>query len=728
LKPFLHLDWESRGVVELHGSESVGLHNYWLDKLTQPLILAYAYGEAEPKPWQIHLTGMPDDLRRGLEDPEQPLAAWHSTFERYGFLYKLGIDLPIERWYDPQASARYLSLPGALDKVGDILALKPEFQKDKRGEDLIKLFSEPHLTRKKKGETQRQYFNDWNTHPKEWQEFVDYCCQDVRSEREIMRKEMLLKVFPLPELERKIWIFDQKVNDRGIFVDLPFAKNMYELASRSKEEAVKKQNELTGLENANSPKQMLAWAREQGYESNTLNKTTVESQLKYHSDTMTPLCQQVLEARRAASSTTYKKLAAIMRQISPDNRLRNQFLYMGSARCGRWSGNAVQLQNLARPGVLNGFNFEDENVVDEARGMVRRMDYDGIQKKFGSVLLTIKNLIRTAFVAPEGKRLDVADLNAIETRSAAYLAGCEPLMKVFEPRPGKPNGNDPYIDFSATKLLGTSYEKMEADLKSLDKMIKKAAKDNRQMGKVGVLGCVYRMGGGDWGTNPKTGDVIKTGLWGFAEGYGVQMEQSQAHHIVQIFRESYSEIKQCWFDIEKAYTDVLNGERTKREIGPNGCIKFDKLTLDQDGIKRVILRIQLPSGRYLHYLDASIQNLKKPWKDEDGNDVFGPTLTYSGVNQTTHAWSNSITSHGGKIFENIDQGFSRDVIAVKFLRFEEIGIEVDGHAHDEGIAENPDCPFHPGVQDMIQILSEPVSWAPGLLLGADGFSGSYYHK
>src|ERR1700688_2274361 len=232
------------------------------------------------------------------------------------------------------------------------------------------------------------------------------------------------------------------------------------------------------------------------------------------------------------------------------------------------------------------------------------------------------------------QRLNVADLNAIESRVAAWVSGCEPLLALFQPRPGKPNGNDPYIEFSAVKLMGLTYEKLEADLKSKDKMIKKAAKDARQMGKVGVLGCVYRMGGGGWGKN-KYGDDIKTGLWGDAEGYGVQMEQSQAHHIVQIFRESYLEIKQCWFDIEKAYTDVLEGTRVKRQIGPNGCVKFDKLTLDQNGIKRVILRIQLPSGRFLHYMDASIQDMRKPWKDEDGNDVYGPTLTYSGVNQTT---------------------------------------------------------------------------------------------
>jgi Casjensviridae DNA polymerase len=327
-------------------------------------------------------------------------------------------------------------------------------------------------------------------------------------------------------------------------------------------------------------------------------------------------------------------------------------------------------------------------------------------------------------------RLNVADLNAIETRVGAWIAGCKPLMDVFIPRPGKPNGNDPYIDFGGTKLRGIPYEKLEADLKSKDSLIRKTAKDIRQMGKVGVLGCVYRMGGGGWGTNPQTGDTIKTGLWGYAEGYGVLMEQDQAHHVVDIFRESYSEIKQAWYDIENLIGEVLAPEavRVKREFGPNGCIKIDKITTNQNGNRRHILRIQLPSGRFLHYMDAKLESCLMPWKDKDGNDVYRDSLTYSGIDQKNHTWKMGITSHGGKVFENVTQGIARDVLAVKMLCFEQIGMEVCGHVHDEGVSEGRNDAFTPGVAEQIAIMSEPVDWAPGLLLGADGFEGQYYHK
>ena len=404
MKPYLHLDFESASTQELGGNESVGLDNYWRHLDTQILMLAYAFGDGEVKLWEPHKCGeMPTELYDALKDDEQPLMAWNSSFERYGLECKCRIITKIERWHDPQASARYLSLPGSLDTVGDILALSPELKKDKRGEELIKLFSEPHKMRKKRGEPDVWFFYNHLSRPDEWQEFCNYCKQDVVAEREIMRKEKLLRVFPLPEFERKVWVFDQTVNDRGMPVDVEFVRKMYELGTRSKREAVEKQNQLTGLENANSPKQMIAWAKEQGYEPGTLRKETVTAQLAYHVDTMTPLCREVLEARKAASSTTYKKLAAVLRQVSVDGRLRNAFLYMGSSRCGRWSSAAVQLHNLARPGVLNGYNFEDEDVVDEARRMVNAMDYDGIQAKYSSVLLVIKFLIRTIFSVEQCK-------------------------------------------------------------------------------------------------------------------------------------------------------------------------------------------------------------------------------------------------------------------------------------------------------------------------------------
>lgn len=751
MSTYLHGDFETRNELELGGQKSVGLHNYATHSSARALIFAWAYGEEPVELWRIYRDPMPEKLRRGIEDYKQLMVAWNSGFERNIFLNVLDINVTIERWHDPQASARYLSLPADLDTCGRVLGLPYDLMKDKKGEELIDIFTKPTKKKGKREAPPEFYFRNHETDPELWEEFCKYCMQDVRAEREIMRRLSLLQVFPLPERERKIWIFDQRVNDRGIPVNVPFVEKAYKLANREKIEAIEKQNHLTGLENANSPVQMLAWVKDQGYIANSLRKEAVAAELKYN-DKLSPLGRQVLEARKAASSTTYKKLSAILRQVSADARLRNQFVYMGSSRCGRWSGNAVQLHNMARPEE----RFEDLDNMDWLRAMIMHEDYDAIKTWFpiekdgqmhpGSVLLCVKSAIRTAFETNKFMRFNVCDLNAIETRVSAWVSGCVALLKVFttyfcldhpeyiQPTKGrcptcgnKLSAMDPYLDF-AVKMTGIPYIKLARDLKSKDPAVKAAAKRIRQMAKPAVLGCCYRLGGGQMGINFKTKDPEKKGLWGYAENMGVEMTKEQAHELVRVYRESYKEICECWYALERAVADVLDPEtvQVKREVGPDGCIKIDKINIVG---REPILRIQLPSGRYLHYIDASIQEIKMPWEDREGNEVYKPSLVYSGIDQTTKQWNTGITSHGGKIFENIVQGIARDVLAESLMRFEFVlDLPIVLHVHDEGGSETQDDMFAPGLETMEKTMSEPVEWAPGLPLGADGFEARYYHK
>jgi hypothetical protein len=142
--------------------------------------------------------------------------------------------------------------------------------------------------------------------------------------------------------------------------------------------------------------------------------------------------------------------------------------------------------------------------------------------------------------------------------------------------------------------------------------------------------------------------------------------------------------------------------------------------------------MKLPSGRILHYLDARLELTKMPWKsqDDDGNeiDVYRDSLLYGGVDQKTKQWNPNITTHGGKTFENAVQGIARDILGVKLLAFEEAGLPVFGHVHDEGICAVENDLLSPDIEDMIKIMSEPIAEYPGLLLGADGFTSLYYHK
>lgn len=395
----LRLDFETFSYAELRGKASVGVWNYWHHPSTEVLMLGYKLpGAKTPLLWEPRLASMPGDLLSAILDPLVLISAFNSTFERYG-LGKLGFVIPIARFIDPQASARYLSMPGDLDEVSTILGLPSHLAKSKRGEELIELFSKPYKLRKKKGEEQQYGRNTWETHPAAWEEFKNYCIQDVVAEEEVSRREEILQALPLPPFEREVWEFDQKVNDRGIPVDVEFVEKMYRLAVRSKKEAKEAFEKLTSVENASSPEQVKKWAKPQGYPFGTLRKETVASVLKDPDIKITDVCRQALMMRQESASTSYQKLGKILQQVSPNGRLMGQFIYMGSPRCGRWSGNAVQLHNLARPALVGGFDFEDQKVVREARQMIYAEDYDGIKKKYGSVLLVVKSLVRTVFVA-----------------------------------------------------------------------------------------------------------------------------------------------------------------------------------------------------------------------------------------------------------------------------------------------------------------------------------------
>ena len=132
-------------------------------------MFAWAIDDGPVSLWEIAKDQpIPIILKDALEDPEVRCAAWNSQFERYIFKYVLHRDIPINRWLDPQASARYLSLPDDLETAAIALGLPKEYQKDEKGEALIKIFSKltiPRKARAKKGvtvEPQAPYFRDWN--------------------------------------------------------------------------------------------------------------------------------------------------------------------------------------------------------------------------------------------------------------------------------------------------------------------------------------------------------------------------------------------------------------------------------------------------------------------------------------------------------------------------------------------------------------------------------------
>jgi DNA polymerase bacteriophage-type len=713
----LYIDFESLSPLVL---EDVGVDVYFSHPQTKITMMAYAWDEGDVELWQAKDGPFPQELKDAFVDPDITKVAWNAPFECTGSAKKLGVIIPPEQVMDPSVGARHLSMPGGLEKVGTILNLPHHLSKNAdRGGELVSLFCCPIPPKKKKiasdmdslfdisplstAEVIYQFRNEI-TNPKEWEEFGSYCRQDIVAERALLK---MVNVFPITPTERRMWVLDQKINRRGIAADRSFATKCFNIAKKNKFEYTDKLKVMTGLDNPNSNDQMLAWAREGGYPYNSLRKEPVRAALTDDQVHLTDICREALSILKYSKKSSYTKLEAITTALSADDRLRDQFLFYGSARAGRWTGRNVQMQNIARPIKA----IEKKGALDKALQLIRDENYEGLKLAFPDdpVIEVATSCIRSAFVAVPGKRLDVCDLNAIENRVLGWIADEQAILDVFR------QGKCPYLDFAADwfsvpyAVINAAYENDDPD-----------AKFKRQISKPAVLGCGYRQSGGDWGTN-KYGDRVKTGLWKYAEDMFCPMTKDQAHEAVAVFRGRFKKVVNLWYDSERAVARCLKNGTTEW-IGPTQLVWCDRRKRKNG---KFILRIHLPSGRCLHYIDARVDNRENTGKD--GSKYMKDTILYMGIDQVSKQWV-ELTTHGGKIVENIVQAIARDLLVEGMLKADEIGLTIVGHVHDEIITENDDTPDGMGLDDLVWCMSQVPDWAPGLPLTAKGYSGYYYKK
>lgn len=696
----LHLDFETRSELDL---SLVGAHNYAAHPSTRILMLAWTLNDRQVKLWEPHRVGcfhaprpehLPAELREAVLDPVNVVrVAWHADFERLIFRYCMGLDLPVRLWHDPMLTARYLALPGSLDDAGKVLGLKAADSKLASGSALIKLFSEPRSLGGQEGlfGVTETLWNDWTTHPREWEQFGGYCRQDVRAERAIDRK---IARWGLPELQLQGWELDQRINERGIPVDMALVAGAARVAETERARLAERLFSLTGLDNPNSIPQMLEWARQRGYPFNALGKAFVNRALHTgEGSELAPECREALTLRQQAAKASVHKLDALRHGVSPDGRLRGQFVYGGASRTLRWSGTGVQMQNLPRPSKAV------EQEMDLAVSLLRAGDHPAILRHFGKPLDVVVSAIRPMFRAPAGQRFVVCDLNAIENRMLGWLSRAPGILRVFAEK------LDPYKDF-ATELYGKAYTDV--------------TKDERNNSKPAVLGCGYRLGGGEDILDPN-GDEIKTGLLGYAAAMGVILTPEEAANAVKVFRNKFPEVKQHWFDLENA---AVHAVRHPGEQVPVGQVVFHC-----QGTK--ILRILLPSGRALHYLHPKVEKEMMPWGKE--KDV----LSFMARDQKTRQWGRT-KSHGGHLEENLCQALSRDVLLDAMLRAEDMGFAIVLHVHDEiGALQPLASPL--GARELEACMSVTPEWAkaggnaigqewPDLPLNAEGYEDDHYRK
>jgi DNA polymerase len=691
--PRLFLDFETRSELDL---KIHGLGNYARHASTQVLMLAYAVDEGEVHLWEPHLGPMPEGLKSSLISPFVTKIAWNVPFEHNILRHKLELDISFNQWIDPQVRARMLSMPGKLDVVCKVLGLPEDLAKDPKGKLLKKIFCGPA---KLGGEETlfgitETWFHDWITKPKEWEEFCDYCRQDLVSLREIAKR---LEKFALPDTEVRGWLLDQKINERGLPVDMDLVRGTTIVAAEEKVRLRAELKALTQVENPNSNPQMLAWVQSKGYPFSSLAQPLVKRALAGEGG-IGPEGRQALLLRKQTAKTSDSKLETLSDVIGSDGRLRHQYVYMGAGKTGRWASYHVQMANLPRP------TKEVEKNLGLALELLKANDRVGLLLEFPNVLEVVSSCIRSLFKAGKGKQLLIADLSAIENRMIGWLAECDSILRVFR------EGRDPYLDFAAL-IYNIPYGEIEKGYKKGDPKFK----EMRQQAKPAVLGCGYRLSGGEEVPNDD-GDIIKTGLWGYAAGMGITMTQADSHRAVEVFRDKYREIVNYWYALEDAAKNAMHTGQPQRY----GYVKGHQIPVPEFrtfGDK--LLRITLPSGRGLHYIRPQIELL--PFRDTEKE-----TLTYEGVDAKTKQWTR-LKTHGGKLLENLSQAVSRDILLNGLLNADARGFDLIGHVHDEIIAEH-EIGTKPGLEELIECMTESPSWAVDLPLGADGFASEVYRK
>ena len=591
---------------------------------------------------------IPAEILSALTDDSVTKWAFNAAFERVCLSrylgYPTGDYLEPDSWRCSMVWAATMGLPLSLEGVGAVLGL--EKQKLTEGKELIKYFCQPCVPTKSNGQRTRNL----PAHtPDKWLAFKKYNVRDVEVEMSIQTR---LAKFPVPDSVWDEYHLDQEINDRGVALDMELVRQAIQMDGRSRSELTKAMKELTELDNPNSVQQMKTWLSDNGMETDTLGKKAVAEMLK----TAPSELKTVLTLRQQLAKSSVKKYQAMETAVCADGRARGMFQFYGANRTGRWAGRIIQMQNLPQNHLAD---------LSEARSLVRSGDFEGVEMLYEDVPDTLSQLIRTAFVTQDDRKLIVADFSAIEARVIAWLAGEEWRQKVFA------EGKDIYCA-SASQMFGVPVEKhgINGHL--------------RQKGKIAELALGY---GGSVGALKAMG-ALEMGL-----------TEDELQPLVSAWRQANPNITKLWWDVDRAAMEAVRYKHTNETHG----IEFS--------CRSGMLFITLPSGRRLAYV--------KPKVGE--NKFGGECITYEGVGGAKK-WER-LDSYGPKFVENIVQATARDILCYAMQTLRHCAIVM--HIHDEVVIE---ADRRMSMQAVCDQMGRTPPWAKGLQLRADGYETDFYKK
>jgi DNA polymerase bacteriophage-type len=643
----LWLDFETRSRCDLPAK---GVYNYAQDASTDVLCMSYAFDDDAVRTWTPDQP-FPADVRHHTGQ----IRAHNAAFERLVFWYVLQIDYALEQFYCTAAQARANCAPGSLEDVGRFAGAS--MKKDHRGAQLIRLLSIP--------QADGTFRND----PDLMAEMVAYCEQDVRAMRAIAQAQRELSADELRDYH-----VNERINDRGVLLDRPLAQAAVRYSDAESADIQQTVEEATGgeIKSVRSPK-MRSWVLDrvgpQALKLATVYKDgepklSIDKNVRFNllalaeenPDEVPAIVAEVIQCADdlwASSVAKFARAAALA--DDEDQRVRGAFIFAGGSATGRASSFGLQCHNYPRRCA------DDPALVRQA--MVRGHK---IVPQFGKRITDVlKGMLRPSLMAPEGKRLVVADWAAIEARVTPWASntnsGAEKLG-IFA------RGEDVY-KHNAAATFHVHYDDVD--------------KEQRQIGKVQELACGFAGGVGAFASMGRIYNVILT--------------ESDSRKMVDGWRRANPWSVNYWTGLERAYTGAMRH--------PGKEISAGRVTYLYD---KQHLWYALPSGRVLCYPFARF--------DEEGNITYAKAAWKPAAD--AKEWPRARLWRG-LACENITQAIANDLLRHALRRLADEGFDVVLHVHDEIVLETDASTAEDAAAALVKIMCTPPLWAAGLPLNAE---------
>ena len=581
------VDFETKSACDL---KSAGVYNYAQSLSTEVLCMAYAYDDGEVQMW----TGGPLPDFTGHQ-----IRAHNAAFERLIFWYVLQQDYPLEQFYCTAAQARANCAPGSLEDAGRFAGAS--MRKDHRGGHLVRQCCIP----------------PYNTAL--LPELFDYCAQDVRAMRAISKG-----MRGLSDDELLDYHVNERINDRGVLVDVELARSAVRYASAELIEIQDTVAKVTqgAVTSVRSPR-MRQWVQDR-VSPEQLKLMTVEDKVSIDKtvranllacDDLDPDVREVVQSADdlwASSVAKFARMAALADE--EDHRVRGAFVFNGGAATGRLSSYGLQVHNFTRKCASSPQEVRNAMVADAP-----------IVPAYGKrVTDVLKSMLRPALIPAPGKQFVVADWSGIEARCNPWLSGNgEDVLDVFR------SGQDIYVR-EASLIFKTD----------------EVTPDMRQIGKVAILSCGY---GGSVGAFAAMG-----------RNYGVHLPEAAARRTVDAWRRANQWAVRYWQALESAYMRAMRNPGQEFAAG--------RVFYLFDGVH---LWYALPSGRVLCYPYArfepdGVSYAKCAWKPAQGATEWPRARLWSGL-----------------AAENICQAVANDLLRHSLRQVDDVVLTV----HDELIVE-----------------------------------------